>query len=91
MYFQIYPIKVEVELEKFTDIETQRIPQADKHYKEGKWHLDWNDPQDRISLVKDCNFTCGYDYIDDCNCCSAKQYCKQYQNYFESEVDNNDW
>ncbi len=65
----------------FTDIEVHRQPQADKHYKEGKWHLDWENPQDRIALVKDCGFVCDYDYFDweDCEKCSAKQYCDMYK------------
>lgn len=64
----------------FTDIEVRRMPEADKHYKEGRWHLDWEDPQDRIVLVKECGFVCDYDafYFEDCETCSAKEYCDRY-------------
>ena len=57
------------------------MPQADKYYKEGKWHLDWDNPQDRIALVKDCGFYCDRDCWEFANCevCSAKEYCDYYQ------------
>lgn len=73
------------EYAKFTDIEAYRMPQADKYYKEGKWHLDWENPQDRIALVKDCGFVCDIEYWEfaDCKECSAKEYCDRYK---ESEV-----
>lgn len=66
---------------KFTDIEVRRKPQVDKYYKEGKWHLDWENPQDRIVLVKECGFYCDIDCFDlaDCDICSAKEYCEMYR------------
>ena len=72
---------------RFTDIEVYRKPQADKYYKEGKWHLDWCDPQDRIVLVKECGFVCTWEVFDieECPYCSAKEYCDQYKDYIESE------
>lgn len=65
---------------RFIDIEVHRQPQVDKYYKEGKWHLDWENPQDRIVLVKECGFWCGEEAFefDDCELCSAKQYCDKY-------------
>lgn len=74
----------------FIRIEVQRIPQVDKYYKEGKWHLDWENPQDRIILVKECGFRCDRDYWEfaDCEVCSAKEYCDFYQEKLkESEVE----
>jgi hypothetical protein len=67
----------------FTNIEVHRMKSADKYYKEGKWHLDWEHPQDRIALVKDCGFICDYDYFDleDCEVCYAKEYCDQYKDH----------
>ena len=67
----------------FTDIEVHRMKSADKYYKEGKWHLDWEHPQDRIALVKDCGFVCDYDNFDlkDCEECYAKQYCDRYKDH----------
>lgn len=66
---------------KFTDVEVHREPQVDKYYKDGKWHLDYFDPKDRIILVKECGFYCDPDYFDleECEVCSAKKYCDQYK------------
>ena len=71
----------------FTDIEVSRKPQMDKYYKEGKKEMDWYDSKDRIALVKDCNFVCDYDYWEreDCENCSAKEYCDRYKDHKESE------
>lgn len=67
----------------FTNIEVHRMKPADEHYREGKWHLDWENPKDRITLVKDCGFVCDYDYFDleDCELCSAKEYCDRYKDH----------
>ena len=73
---------------KFVDIEVYREPIADKYYKEGKRYLDWDDPKDRLALVKDCGFSCDPDYFDCEECekhCSAKEYCARYKDYRESE------
>lgn len=68
------------EYARFIDIEVHRMPQVDKYYKEGKQHLDWENPQDRIVLVKECGFWCGEEAFEfyDCELCSAKQYCDRY-------------
>lgn len=70
----------------FTDIEVYRRPLIDKYYKEGKWRMDWDNPKDRIALVKECGFVCDPDYFDsdDCEECSAKEYCDQYKDYKEN-------
>lgn len=73
---------------KFTDIEVHRQSQLDKYYKDGKKEMDWDNPQDRIALVRDCNFRC--EYMENCELCSAKEYCEDYQHYLESEVEEND-
>lgn len=64
---------------KYIDIEVYRCKNADKYYREGKVELDWNDPADRIALVKDCGFTCLYVEPYMCELCSAKEYCDKYQ------------
>ena len=71
----------------FTDIEVHRMKPADKYYKEGKWHLDWEDPQDRLILVRDCCFICDSDCFDleDCESCSGKEYCYRYHDYLDEE------
>ena len=60
---------------EFTDLEVRRAPYADKYYKPNKWHLDWDNPRDRVALVKDCGFVCGEDMTESCEECSASQYC----------------
>lgn len=75
--------------EDFTDIAVYRMPQADKFYKEGKWHLDWDDPKDRIALVKDCGFVCSdeaFDY-EDCQTCPANHYCDKYTDFKKEEAE----
>ena len=69
----------------FLDVDVLRQPNADKYYKEGKWHLDWDNSKDRIALVKDCGFVCDYEYLEweDCEECSAKQYCDRYAEHID--------
>ena len=64
----------------FCDIEVRREPQLDKYYVDGKKEMDWENPKDRIALVKECGFVCSHDYwmYEDCDCCSAKEYCYHY-------------
>lgn len=64
----------------FTDIECRRCPQADKAYR-GLSELDWYNSQDRIVLVRDCNFCCSFELSQaDLNCddCPAKEWCSRY-------------
>lgn len=74
---------------QFTDIEVYRKPQMDKYYKEGRRYMDWDNPKDRLALVKDCSFVCDPDYIEyeDCEECSAKEYCDQYKDHKENSDD----
>ena len=72
----------------FTDIEVRREPDADKYYKEGKWHLDWDDPKDRIALVKECGFSCDCDVFcyELCQTCPANRYCDRYADFKKEEA-----
>ena len=65
----------------FCDIEVRREPSMDKYYKEGKTKMDWENPKDRIALVKECGFRCDYYSVDwdDCEDCPAKEYCDEYK------------
>lgn len=65
----------------FINIEARRMKAADRYYKEGKTELEWNDPADRLVLVKECGFTCDYDAfgIGECEGCSAQEYCEHYK------------
>lgn len=77
----------EFEDNKFCDIEVRRVPHIDKYYKEGKVVMDWENPKDRIALVKECGFHCEYVELDECETCPAKKYCYAYQDYVNEEGD----
>lgn len=67
----------------FCRIEVHREPQIDKYYVDGKREMDWDNPNDRIALVKECGFYCDIDYFEpeDCVNCSAAEYCDRYKDY----------
>jgi hypothetical protein len=67
----------------FCDIEVHRLPNMDKHYKNGKKEMDWLNPQDRIILVKECGFQCESVNYAECEECSAKEFCDLYSDYME--------
>ena len=71
------------ECTEYIDIEAYRMPQADCKYT-GQFGLDFNNPEDRLFLVKECGFTCG-EYVDysDCEDCSANEVCEQYKDYLK--------
>lgn len=64
---------------RYIDIRATRIPELDKEYR-GHTEMDWEDPQDRIALVK-CGWSCHPDYWDpsDCERCPAADWCDLYQ------------
>lgn len=68
---------------EFCNIEVHRLPSADKYYKEGKRELDWDNPQDRIVLVKECGFYCEDITLERCEECPAKEYCAGYKDELE--------
>lgn len=65
----------------FCDIEVSRLSHMDKYYKEGKKEMDWENPKDRLALVKECGFHCEYFDALWCIDCSAKEYCDTYIDY----------
>ncbi len=61
---------------RYIDLRAYRKPQMDKYYKRGKEIMDFNDPKDRLALVKDAGFYCSeYNRESDCAKCNAKKYC----------------
>lgn len=64
----------------FCNVEVRRAPQMDKYYKNGKTEMHWDLPQDRIALVKDCDFFCCDDAYseEECKVCAAKPYCNRF-------------
>lgn len=75
----------------FIRIEVTRLPEIDKHYKPGMTELEWQNPADRIVLVKECGFHCDYDAFNlgDCAECSAKEFCDLYKDRIEEQEDDN--
>lgn len=63
----------------FMEIECRRMKEADKYYRPGKSELDWENPEDRIAMVKDCGFTCDWEArsVNECAQCSAKEFCDE--------------
>lgn len=72
---------------QFTDIEVHRKPGLDKYYKNGKKEMDWDNPKDRIALVKECGFRCEYVEPYLCDDCPAKKYCGTYEEYEQESED----
>lgn len=55
-------------------IEARRCPIADKQYR-GQMEMDWDNPDDRLFLVKECGFYCEYAEPENCKKCYAREYC----------------
>lgn len=69
----------------YIDLRANRIPKLDKYYAEGKVTLNWENPDDRLTLVKELGWYC-WDYEPkDCQKCKAKRYCETYLNNQEDE------
>lgn len=70
----------------FTELRAIRNPELDKCYR-GHWRMDWDDPADRLAMVKDCGYYCDDDAFDpgECSKCDAKEYCSAYAEYLEQE------
>ena len=43
--------------------------------------MDWNNPYDRLAMVRDDGYHCNDDSFDpdDCAKCSGKEYCSRYE------------
>lgn len=59
----------------FTDIQVKRFPEADSRYS-GEYRLDWNNPDDRLFLVKDAGFYCKDAEQNLCTECCAFNFCE---------------
>ena len=59
----------------FKNIRAIRKPALDGCYR-GKWEMDWDDPQDRVDLVRLANYQCSYEIDDpECDICPAREWC----------------
>jgi len=66
----------------YTELRAKRRPDLDKYYR-GHSRMDWDDPDDRLALVKDGGYYCDDDsfYPDECKKCSGKEYCSRYEEH----------
>lgn len=71
---------------EYCDIEVHRLPKADRHYTEGKTEMEWGNPQDRLTLVKEFGFGCEYADLVKCEYCSAREYCGAYEDYMRDNT-----
>ena len=63
----------------YIDFWVRRIPDLDKYYR-GVSEMDWDNPNDRVAMVKEANFYCSDEYeLADCECesCPAKEWCER--------------
>lgn len=65
----------EFEDAEYINLEVTRIKEMDKYATQGKIKMEWENPSDRIILVRDCGFTCFEPTKFECEVCSAKNYC----------------
>lgn len=69
---------------EFVNIRAVRKPQLDKYYR-GNFEMDWNNDEDRIAMVRECNFECSYEIDDpECEWCAASQWCGRYERMHEN-------
>ena len=64
---------------KYTDMRIKRSKKLDKYYR-GVSMMDWENPEDRLAMVKELNYCCAYSIpIEklDCANCSAKDCCSR--------------
>lgn len=57
----------------------RRFPEGDCRYREGKTKLDWNDPEDRLILVRDAMWACESPDEDECAECRARKWCRHWE------------
>jgi len=72
-------------------LEAIRYPIADSQYN-GNGEpccMYWDDPDDRLFLVKECGWTCEEFMLECCEKCSAKDYCGDYQQWLDDKEDDN--
>lgn len=68
--------------ETFTSMMAHRRPSLDKYYKEGRNEMDWCNMDDRIAMVRDAGFECGYEVdvtVDECKACDAHEWCDRFE------------
>ncbi len=62
---------------EYINIRVRRSPELDNCYR-GRWEMNWDEPQDRIDLVKLAGFVCSYEIDDpECDICPAREWCER--------------
>ena len=62
----------------------KRDKSAGKEYR-GHSIMDWNNPEDRLFLVKEHNWACVDETDLECDNCPAKKFCRRYGEYLEEQ------
>ena len=62
-----------------------RLQEADGQYR-GHQIMDWNDPEDRLFLVKELKWSCLDETDIDCSNCIAKDCCLRYDEWLEIQA-----
>ena len=73
---------------EYIDIRVRRYPELDGEYR-GRPEMDWDDPQDRLAMVKH-GFTCLDDIFepeDECPKCAGKDFCGKYAEFLKDVTD----
>ena len=67
----------------FIDIRVRRVQEADSRYDGKSYKMDWDNPDDRVFLVKELGFYCEDFESAICYNCVANRYCDTFKNYLE--------
>lgn len=70
---------------EYINLQANRLPEADSYYNgnEEPYCLDWLDQDDRLFLVKECDFRCENFLLENCETCKSKDYCGEYQQWLD--------
>lgn len=62
----------------FTELSAYRKPELDPFYK-GRTFMDWDDPDDRVALVRYGGYVCSDEVkeFEDCKECPAREWCSE--------------
>lgn len=76
-------VKIKVIIKR-PDEEVGHVTWISNNLKVLQTHMDWNKPEDRIALVKECGWFCNHEYLDrenDCPECPAVEWCEDHQDW----------
>lgn len=68
-------------------LKARRRPKLDRYYK-GRSVMDWENMDDRVIMVKEDHMYCSDDWDvpeEECEICKAKEWCAQYDKWWEDE------